>query len=270
MGYSRTVFLAIPFPNFDPVIIDFGQVGSFPIAIRWYGLLWLIGSLLAWFHVVSRFKDKSLGIEKKQIDDFLFWAVLSSVLGGRIGYAIFYAPENFSFFKIWTGGLSFHGGFIGVVLAIIFYSRIQKIPIWTLGDAIACAAPLGLFCVRIANFINGELYGRVTNLPWGVVFPNSGGVPRHPSQLYEAMFEGLILFLILHVLSKNPNFQNKGGFLTGVFISGYAIFRVGAEFFREPDAHLGFIIPGVTMGQILSLPLLLVGIYLIFRPKRAV
>ena len=196
------MIFALPFPSIDPVLINIGMVGSFPIAIRWYGLLWIAGCVGAWWWVIKYFERSPVEVEKKHIDDFLVWAVLATVLGGRIGYSAFYSGDNFNFFQIWQGGLSFHGGLIGVIVAVIVFVKMRKIPFWQFSDAIACAAPIGLFAVRIANFINGELYGRVTNVPWGMVFPLGGPEPRHPSQLYEAFLEGAVLFALLYILSR--------------------------------------------------------------------
>ena len=258
----------LPFPNIDPVLIEFGQIGSFPIAIRWYGLLWMVGCVLAWWCVIKFFERSSFKVEKKHIDDFLIWGVLGTVLGGRIGYSMFYSSENFSFFKIWQGGLSFHGGLMGVIVAIIIFTKLRAIPFWRFSDAICCSAPIGLFSVRIANFINGELYGRVTNLPWGIIFPSGDNEPRHPSQLYEAFLEGVVLFVILYFLSRNGHVRERTGLLTGIFMTGYAAARGAVEFVRQPDAHLGLLAGGLTMGQWLTIPIFLFGLYLIFRSHR--
>ena len=258
----------LPFPNIDPVLIELVRFGNFPIAIRWYGLLWIFGCLLAWWNARNFCEKYSQNVTKKDIDDFLVWGVLATVVGGRIGYALFYSDENFNIFLIWQGGLSFHGGFLGVVLAIIFYTKYRAVPIWQFSDAIACSAPIGLCSVRIANFINGELYGRVTTMPWGMVFPGGGSQPRHPSQLYEAFFEGIVLFVVLYMLSLNKKVYNRVGLLTGIFMVGYALARGAVEIFRQPDAHLGFLAGGMTMGQWLSAPVLVFGLYLILRPHK--
>ena len=259
----------LPFPNIDPVLVEFGQIGSFPIAIRWYGLLWMVGCILAWWQVVKFFERSTVKVTKKNIDDFLIWGVLATVLGGRIGYGIFYATENFSFFQIWQGGLSFHGGLIGVIIAVIIFTKLRAIPFWQFSDAISCSAPIGLFSVRIANFVNGELYGRVTDVPWGMVFPAGGTDPRHPSQLYEAFLEGFILFVILKLFSQKEEYIERAGLLTGIFMVGYALARGAVEFVRQPDAHIGFLTGGLTMGQWLSIPIFLFGLYLIFRPQKS-
>ena len=259
---------ALPFPSIDPVLINIGMVGGFPIAIRWYGLLWIAGCVGAWWWVIRYFERSPVEVEKKHIDDFLVWAVLATVLGGRIGYGAFYSGDNFDFFQIWQGGLSFHGGLVGVIVAVIVFVKMRKIPFWQFSDAIACAAPIGLFAVRIANFINGELYGRVTNVPWGMVFPLGGPQPRHPSQLYEAFLEGAVLFALLYALSRNDKVRARPGLLTGIFMLGYAGARGLVEFFRQPDQHIGVLAFGLTMGQWLSIPILLFGLYLVFRSHK--
>ena len=189
--------LLLPFPNIDPVLIEFGRIGNFPLAIRWYGVLWITGCLLAWWNAIKYFERSSQPLVRKDIDDFLVWGLLGTVIGGRIGYGIFYSNENFSLFQIWQGGLSFHGGLLGVILAVVIYTKLRGIPFWRFSDAISCSAPIGLFSVRVANFINGELYGRETNMPWGMIFPKGGIELRHPSQIYEAILEGLILFILI-------------------------------------------------------------------------
>ena len=262
------MIFALPFPSIDPVLINIGMVGSFPIAIRWYGLLWIAGCIGAWWWVTKYFERSPVEVEKKHIDDFLVWAVLATVLGGRIGYSAFYSGDNFNFFQIWQGGLSFHGGLIGVIVAVIIFVKMRKIPFWQFSDAIACAAPIGLFAVRIANFINGELYGRVTNVPWGMVFPLGGPEPRHPSQLYEAFLEGAVLFALLYILSRNDKVRARPGLLTGIFMLGYAAARGLVEFIRQPDQHIGVLAFGLTMGQWLSIPILLFGLYLVFRSHK--
>ena len=258
----------LPFPNIDPVLVEFGHIGNFPIAIRWYGLLWMVGCVLAWWQVVRFFERSSVKVEKKHIDDFLIWGVLATVLGGRIGYGIFYSSSGFSFFQIWQGGLSFHGGLVGVIVAIIIFTKLRRIPFWRFSDAISCSAPIGLFSVRIANFINGELYGRVTTVPWGMVFPSGGTEPRHPSQLYEAFLEGIVLFVLLYLIAQKEEYRERTGLLTGIFMVGYSGARGFVELVRQPDAHIGILIGGMTMGQWLSVPVFLFGLYLIFRPHK--
>ena len=262
------MIFVLPFPNIDPVLIQFGQVGNFPIAIRWYGVLWMAGCLLAWWSAVKFFERSSEKVAQKHVDDFLVWGVLGTVIGGRIGYGIFYSNEYFSFFQVWQGGLSFHGGLSGVIIAAVVFTKFRAIPFWQFSDAIACSAPIGLLLVRVANFINGELYGRVTNMPWGMIFPSGGSEPRHPSQLYEAFLEGLVLFVVLYVLSRNEKICKKAGLLTGIFMVGYAVARGAVELVRQPDPHLGILTGGLTMGQWLSIPVFLFGLYLILRPNK--
>ena len=202
--------------------------------------------------------------------DFMTWATAGVILGGRVGYILFYKlafylDNPMQMMYVWQGGMSFHGGLLGVVLAGLLYTRRQKIPALVFADIIACAAPIGLFFGRIANFINSELYGRATDVPWAFVFPNGGPQPRHPSQLYEAALEGLVLFILVNVLWRSEFIRNRPGFATGVFILGYAAARSTVELFRQPDAHIGFLFLGSTMGQWLSVPMILVGFFFIIR-----
>ena len=258
----------LPFPNIDPILIEFGTIGPFPIAVRWYGVLWISGCIAAWWWVTRYCERYSLKIEKKHLNDFLVWAVLATVLGGRVGYGVFYSGDDFNILRVWQGGMSFHGGLVGVILALIAFTKLRNITFWKFSDAIACAAPIGLFTVRIANFINGELYGRVTELPWGMVFPLGGSQPRHPSQIYESLMEGVLLFIVLNAFSRNKRIRERPGLLTGVFLIGYAAARGAVELVRQPDAHLGTLAFGMTMGQWLSIPVLLFGLYLVFRPHK--
>jgi phosphatidylglycerol---prolipoprotein diacylglyceryl transferase len=210
-----------------------------------------------------------------QVDDFLTWATLGVVIGGRLGYVLFYQPGRFlahplEILQVWTGGMSFHGGMLGVAVAIAWYCRREHIPILGFADRISVVAPMGLGLGRIANFINGELWGREAPdwLPWAMIFPGGGPVPRHPSQIYQALMEGLILFIITWTLSRRESVRARFGMLTGVFLAGYAIARSVGELFRQPDAFLGFLIAGATMGQLLSVPMLVAGIFLIVRSRR--
>ena len=260
----------IPFPAIDPVIIDLPG----PLALRWYSLLWLLGCLAAWAYVRWFVKAPPHALTAQQAGDFLVWGILGTVLGGRIGYVTFYAPgmvahDPLSVFAIWDGGMSFHGGLIGVVAAVWLFVRRHGLVFYAVSDALCTSAPLGLFCVRIANFINGELWGRVTDVPWAMVFPRGGPEPRHPSQLYEAALEGVVLFIILHTLSRFDAVRTRPGILTGAFFIGYGIFRALVELVRQPDVQLGFLAFGLTMGQWLSLPVLLAGLYFILRAVRA-
>ncbi len=207
-------------------------------------------------------------VQPKDIDDFLFWATVGVVLGGRLGYVLFYQPGYYfahpmQILYVWDGGMSFHGGALGVLVAIVLFAHRRRISMWAFADIIVCAVPIGLFFGRVANFINGELWGRVTDVPWAMVFPRAGPLPRHPSQLYEAFLEGVVLFLVVNGLDRRTRIRERPGALSGVFLMGYAIARIIAEFFRQPDSFLGFVFLGFTMGQLLSLPLLAGGIILV-------
>jgi phosphatidylglycerol:prolipoprotein diacylglycerol transferase len=261
--------LVIPYPAIDPVLIEFG-----PFAIRWYALAYIAGLLIGWRYCLSMARRPPQVIDPAALDDFLVWVTLGVVLGGRIGYVLFY---NLPFYlqhpvdalKIWTGGMSFHGGAIGVVLATLLFTRLRKIDFLGLSDILVCAVPIGLFLGRLANFINGELYGRPSDVWWAMVFPSDPTrLPRHPSQLYEAALEGVVLFVILYVLQRYTRAREYRGLLSGVFLTGYAVARIVAEFFRQPDQQLGYLLGGLTMGQLLSIPVLIVGLWLIGRSRR--
>lgn len=255
--------MIITLPNLDPNIITIG-----PIAIRWYSLAYITGILFTWY-LLKYFNNKKQIMTKEAWDDWLFWAILGVVSGGRLGYVLFY---NFGFyfdhplqiFAVWQGGMSFHGGLLGSILSMFLFAKKYKINFLELTDNLSVAAPIGLFCGRIANFINMELYGRVTNSDFGVIFPNAGDLPRHPSQLYEAGLEGLLLFIILFSLAKFTKIkEQKVGFLSGLFVGLYGFFRIVLEQFREPDEQIGFLFSHITMGQILSLPFIILGALLI-------
>lgn len=257
--------MAIPFPDLDPVALAVG-----PLQIRWYALAYLAGFLFAWWYGIYITK-KSSGTRpnKEDIDDFIPWAIMGVILGGRLGYILFYqTPYYFDnpaeIFKVWHGGMSFHGGIVGVITVLIIYSMRRKIPFLRLCDIAGCAAPMGIFLGRLTNFVNGELYGRITEVPWGVVFPRGGEFPRHPSQIYQAGLEGLLLFLILLVLVHVPKVRNKPGILSFVFLAGYGVFRSIGEIFREPDEQLGFLFEGATMGQLLSVPVIIVAFFVLY------
>jgi phosphatidylglycerol:prolipoprotein diacylglycerol transferase len=269
------MLFALPFPAIDPVAFEIGPLfGYGPLSIRWYALAYLTGFLLGW-QVSMRLATKNTAPPTPQdYDDFTtVWAVLGVILGGRIGYVLFY---QFSFYleqpsqilMLWRGGMSFHGGFLGVVVAAVLFARARGFSALAFGDLLACVAPIGLFFGRIANFINGELFGRVSDVSWAVVFPHGGPWPRHPSQLYEAVLEGLVLFAVMMILVRQPTIRSRPGMLTGAFLIGYGLLRSSAEFFREPDVQLGFLFGGATMGQLLSLPMIAVGIALILRARR--
>ncbi|MEO1199014.1 MAG: prolipoprotein diacylglyceryl transferase [Pseudomonadota bacterium] len=261
---------AIQFPLIDPVLIDIG-----PFELRWYALAYVAGLLLGWWYCL-RLAGKSVhyaGVEvpvtRHALDDFLVWVTLGVVLGGRLGFVLFYNPGYYlanpmQIPMLWQGGMSFHGGLAGVILATLLFARQRNIPPLVLGDLLAAAAPIGLFFGRIANFINAELYGRTTNLPWGVYFPHAGPDPRHPSQLYEAVLEGALLFVILRMLI-GYGALTRPGFITGAFLIGYGLGRSFAELFREPDPQIGFLFGGLTMGMLLSFPMIVIGAWLVAR-----
>jgi len=249
------------FPDIDPVLVQIG-----PFAIRWYALAYIFGIIGSCAYITWLNKKPPVSKGLKPFDDFLMWAVLGIILGGRIGYVLFY---NFGYYisqpadilKVWQGGMSFHGGMLGVIVAVYLFAKKNNYSFLALVDMGSCAAPMGLFLGRLANFVNGELYGRVTDSPIGMIFPNGGPFPRHPSQLYEAFLEGIVLFLLLLALVKFTKVKEKPGFLSGAFLVGYGVARSSAEFFREPDDYVGF----VTIGQFLSLPMIALGIYLMVR-----
>jgi phosphatidylglycerol:prolipoprotein diacylglycerol transferase len=258
----------IPYPKIDPVIIRIG-----PLAIRWYGLMYLLGFASSYLLVRYQVKKKELDISLKDIESLYSWLVIGLIVGARLGYVIFYDLKEYirsplEIFAVWHGGMSFHGGLIGTLLAGLLFCRKYRKSFWQLSDLIIVTAPIGLGLGRLGNFINGELYGRVTGLPWGMVFPSGGPLPRHPSQLYEFLLEGVLLFIILWRL------KDKGlrrGSLTALFLILYGSFRFFVEFFREPDVQLGYIAGVFTMGQALSAAMILSGagllIYLKSRAK---
>ena len=267
-GHYKGLMFAVPFPSIDPVLIEIG-----PFAIRWYALAYIAGIILGWRYCLYLATRPPRIVTRAQFDDFVVWAVLGVILGGRLGYVLFYKPLHFlqnplEIPMVWEGGMSFHGGMLGVILAMFLFTRQRGLPFFALADIVACATPIGLFFGRLANFINQELYGRPADLPWAVVFPAGGPLPRHPSQLYEAALEGVVLFLVLFLLARFTEVRWRLGVLSGVFLAGYSLSRIIVEMFREPDAHLGYLIGGTTMGQWLSVPMLLVGIFFILRARR--
>ncbi len=266
---------AIPFPTIDPVLLELG-----PLQIRWYALAYIAGILLAWHYMKRAARQAQLWPHGKspasaeQIDDFILWATLGIIIGGRLGYVLFYNLDAYlanpaEIVAIWNGGMSFHGGFAGVMLALIIFANRQKISILSGLDLVALGAPFGLFFGRIANFINAELFGRVTDVSWGVIFPNGGPLPRHPSQLYEAALEGLVLFIILRILSHSSKKLAQPGFIAGAFALGYGVFRSFIELFRMPDEQVGFLTAGTTMGMWLSVPMILAGAILMIHAIRS-
>jgi phosphatidylglycerol:prolipoprotein diacylglycerol transferase len=260
-------FFAIPFPAIDPVALAIG-----PFAIRWYALAYIVGLLIGWRYCLALSGRSPHLVHRQDVDDFLVWATLGVVLGGRIGYVLFYNPGYYfahplQALYVWHGGMSFHGGAIGVTAAIILFTRLRTIPLFAFSDIMTEAIPIGLFFGRIANFVNGELYGRPTDVPWAMIFPNGGPVPRHPSQLYEAVCEGILLFLLLFVAERRRA-RETPGIVTGLFLAGYAVARMSGELFRQPDQQLGYLIFGTTMGQLLSIPVLIAGIAIILWARR--
>lgn len=249
-------------PDFDPVAFSLG-----PLHVRWYGLMYLLGFLAGWALGRYRANRPNSGWTAAQVDDLVFYIALGVILGGRIGYVLFYGFGNFlrdplALFRVWEGGMSFHGGFLGVLLAMALFARKHHKGFWPTMDFVAPLIPPGLFFGRIGNFINGELWGRVTDAPWGMVFRQTGdGLPRHPSQLYQAALEGVALFLIVWLFSAKPRPTMA---VSGVFALSYGVFRFLVEFVRQPDPQLGYLAFGwLTMGQLLSLPLIVVGVILL-------
>jgi len=256
----------------DPAIII--QIG--PLAIRWYALAYIAGLVIGWQAIRRLALLRPQVANGLQVDDYLTWATLGVVLGGRLGYVFFYQPSRFlaeplQAFAVWQGGMSFHGGMLGVVIATWWFCRRQGIHPLGFGDRVAMICPIGLGFGRIANFVNGELWGRPAPdwLPWAMRFEATGGgdVLRHPSQLYQATLEGLLLLIIMVLAGRHESVRARFGFLTGLFLAGYAVARIIGEFFREPDAFLGFLAFGTTMGQLLSLPMLAAGIVLMLRAR---
>lgn len=262
---------AIAFPTIDPILVKLG-----PLTIHWYALSYVGGVLLGWWYLHKLNALKPPAFTPKALDDVMVWAIFGIILGGRLGYVLFYNADYYlsnpmQILHVWQGGMAFHGGLLGVILAIYLLCRYHKLQFWPVIDLMACVTPIGLGLGRIANFINAELYGRVTDVPWGIIFPGQTE-PRHPSQLYQAVLEGLVLLGVMSFLVYCTSARLRPGFLSGCFLIGYATFRSISELFREPDAHLGFIIGSFTMGQLLSVPMFLFGGFLILRamslPKR--
>jgi phosphatidylglycerol:prolipoprotein diacylglycerol transferase len=274
--YLSLPLAALPFPNIDPIIVQIG-----PFAVHWYGIAYIVGILFAWWYgkrLVTNprlWANGTLPMKPTDLDDFVVWAAIGVVLGGRIGYVLFYDLARYldnplDIFAVWQGGMSFHGGFTGCTLAMIFFARSRGISVWTMFDVIAAGVPIGLGLVRVTNFINSELWGRVTDVPWAVEFPNGGPFARHPSQLYEAGLEGLTLFVVLRILTHGLLKLKQPGFVAGAFVTGYGLSRIFVEFFREPDAQIGYLLGGwLTMGMVLSVPMVLIGLWAMARAKRA-
>ena len=264
----------MPFPNIDPVLLQIG-----PLAIRWYALAYVAGILLGWRYAVGLTRNLAIWrgaaptANEKQVDDLVLWVTLGVIVGGRLGYVLFYKPaliwtDPVEILRTWNGGMSFHGGLIGVVAALVGFSIANKIDLLRLADLTAPAVPIGLLFGRLANFINGELWGRPTTLPWGMVFPRAGLEPRHPSQLYEAGLEGIFLFLALRWATHGARALPRRGFVTGLFLVCYGLFRILLENVREPDRDMPTFPMGLTMGIMLSVPMVLVGLGLIAGSRR--
>jgi len=260
--------------NFDPILVDFGL-----IQVRWYSLAYIFGIIAGWIYAIQIIKFTASNkynfqaIKKLQFDDLIIYLVIGIILGGRLGYVVFYNLEyysqNFSdIFKIWQGGMSFHGGLLGVIIAIIIFSKKTKNNFFEFSDIIACVAPIGIFLGRLANFINGELYGKISNVPWAVIFPNGGYVSRHPSQIYEAILEGVILFILINYFALKKQLIFKTGYISGLFLILYACLRIISESFREPDMQLGYFFNYFSMGSMLSFITFLGGCFIIVLIKK--
>ncbi len=252
----------LEYPDINPVAISLG-----PLDVHWYGLMYLLGFAVAWALGIYRARQPHTVFNEQQVGDLIFFGIIGLIVGARVGYILFYdfasvMANPLNLFAVWQGGMSFHGGLIGCILAVGYMSWRDKVPFWAVGDFVAPLAVLGIGFGRIGNFINGELWGRVTDVPWGMVFPGAGPDPRHPSQLYEAFLEGLVLFVILWLFSRQPRPIMS---VSGLFLLLYGVFRFSVEFVREPDAHLGFVAFGwMSMGQVLTLPLMIAGAVLLF------
>jgi len=286
---SANLAAILPFPDIDPVAVSLG-----PISVHWYGLAYVAGILLGWFYAGRLVNNGKLWLNdtapmtRQHLDDFILWVAFGIVLGGRIGYILFYdlgpvLANPVRAIEVWNGGMSFHGGLIGTTIAMILFARRNQIPAWSLFDTVAAVAPIGLFFGRIANFINGELWGRVSDVPWAMVFCSphviaahngvcpAGPDPRHPSQLYEAGIEGILLFLVLFILTRWALALKKPGTVSGIFVIGYAFSRIFVEFFRQPDEQLGYLLGTnwLTMGMVLSLPMVAIGLWAVIRARQA-
>ena len=258
--------------NFSPIFIDFGF-----FQIRWYSIAYILGIALGWWAANKIIKKNNIyedrGITTKVFDDLIIYLILGIVIGGRVGYIFFYNLNYYSknfidSFKLWEGGMSFHGGLIGVIVATIIFSKIKKINFFNLTDIIACVSPIGIFFGRIANFINGELYGKPTIMPWAVIFPTIDNIPRHPSQIYEAILEGGILLIIIIFFAFRKNLILRTGYISGLFLMLYSIFRMFSEIFREPDYHLGYFLNYYSMGTILSFITFIFGLLIVLNIKK--
>ncbi len=270
-----TLFAIMPYPKIDPVAFSIG-----PVAIHWYGIAYVAGIMLGWLYArrllaTPRLWAGAPPMTREALDDFLVWAAAGIILGGRIGYILFYdfdavLANPLRAVQIWNGGMSFHGGFAGTAIAMYIFARRNGIALWSLFDIVAAVVPIGLLFGRIANFVNGELWGRLSDAPWAVIFPEAGPFARHPSQLYEAGLEGIVLLVLLALAIYRFGALKRPGLVTGLFVSGYALSRITVEFFREPDAQLGYLAGGwLTMGMLLSLPMFAIGVWAIVRARPA-
>ena len=260
--------------NFDPVLIDLGI-----FQIRWYSISYIFGILIGWIYANKIIKLTGANqhnfepIKESHFSDLIIYLVIGIIFGGRLGYVIFYNFEYYSqnffeIFKIWQGGMSFHGGLLGVIISIIIFSKKTKTNFFKFADVVSCVAPIGIFLGRIANFINGELFGKTSTLPWAIIFPNGGNIARHPSQIYEAILEGIILFIIINYIALKKQLLFKTGYISGYFLILYSILRILAENFREPDIHLGFFFNYFSLGTLLSLATLITGLTIIMSVKK--
>lgn len=257
--------IGLEYPEISPIIFQIG-----PVALRWYSLAYMLGILLGWLIVARRVVKYNVPLSKTNLDDVAFYATLGVILGGRLGYVLFYGDGRFGenpweILAVWHGGMSFHGGIAGVVIALYLVTRHIKYEYWKLTDLVAPVVPIGIFLGRLANFVNDELWGRVTDVAWAVRFPRGGYEPRHPSQIYEACLEGILLFIALNLMWRSKWCRERTGLISAMFLLGYAGVRAFVEQFREPDVQLGFLWGGLTMGQILSIPVVCGGIYIAFR-----
>jgi len=255
--------------NFDPVLIDLGF-----IQIRWYSIAYIAGIILGWkyaiFIIKKTIKTHNITLIKAtDFDDLIIYLIFGIILGGRLGYIIFYnysyyTQNIYEIFKLWQGGMSFHGGLVGVIIATLIFCRKRKIKFFSSTDIICCVAPIGIFFGRMANFINGELFGKASTLPWAIIFPYGDNIARHPSQIYEAILEGIMLFVIINYLAFKKNLILKAGYVSGNFLILYSIFRILAETFREPDQHIGYYFNYISMGSLLSIIILVLGCIIFF------
>tara|TARA_Y100000590_G_C15588486_1_gene965103 strand:- start:416 stop:1216 length:801 start_codon:yes stop_codon:yes gene_type:complete len=257
--------------NFNPVFIDLGF-----FQIKWYSIAYILGIILGWLYAIKIIKndkctDKT--IKPSEFDDLIIYLIIGIILGGRLGYIVlynfgYYSQNILEIFKVWHGGMSFHGGLIGVIVATYFFSKIKKVNFLKFTDIVACVTPIGLFLGRIANFINGELYGKASSMPWAIIFPETGNFGRHPSQIYEALLEGVVLFILINFFALKKKLLLKTGYVSAIFLILYSILRTFSEIFREPDQHIGYIYSYISMGMFLSVITFLTGIFIIFFIKK--